>query len=133
MAAKRIGGRIYSENIRNVAPKGIIPLVKAIPFNADPIACSRIPKWKLRPSLRSIVNDVYSFKLVSVEGAKSAAPPIRLGSFDAIAFNVLPDAWRVANLPSAALNTGRLSAQPLGNSPLAANSYSAANSGNFSL
>src|SRR5476651_2758115 len=99
MAAKRIGGRIYSENIRNVAPKGTTPFVNAMPFIAEPIACSRIPKWKLRPLRFSEVNESYSFKLVSVDGDKSAAPPIRLGKLAAIAFNTLPDATRVAILP----------------------------------
>src|SRR5688572_14977485 len=130
MAAKRIGGRMYSENIRKVAPKGLIPLVKAKPFNAEPMACSRIPKWKLRPVRSSEVNEVDSFKVVSVDGAKSAAPPIRLGKLPAIAFNTLPDAWRVANLVPAA-NTGNLSNQPAGSSSLAAAVYSAANSGNL--
>src|SRR3954471_17786215 len=100
IAAKRIGGRIYSENIRKVAPKGSKPLVKAIPFKAEPIACSRMPKWKLRPALFSDVNESYSFRLVSVDGARSAAPPIRFGNAGAIAFNTLPDAWRVAILGS---------------------------------
>src|ERR1700759_554125 len=108
MAAKRIGGRIYLENIRKVAPKGITPLVKAIPFMAEPIACSRIPKWKLRPARVSDVKLSYAFKLVSVDGAKSAAPPIRLGRLAAIAFKALPDATRVATLGSDALNTGKL-------------------------
>src|SRR5476651_764521 len=133
MAAKRIGGRIYSENIRNVAPKGTTPFVRAIPFIAEPIACSRIPKWKLRPPRSSEVNEEYSFRLVSVDGAKSAAPPIRLGKLPATALSTLPDAIRVASLPSAALNTGNLSFQPFGNSPATAASYSAANSGNLVL
>src|SRR3569833_1550774 len=129
MAANLIGGRMYSEIIRKVAPKGITPFVNAMPFIAAPIACSRIPKWKLRPARFSDVNESYSFKLVSVDGAKSAAPPIRLGTLAAIAFNALPDATRVATLGSDALNTGRLSFHPFGNSPLLSNSYSAASSG----
>src|SRR6187402_2304948 len=103
MAAKRIGGRIYSENIKNVAPKGLRPVVNAIPFKAEPMACSRIPKWKLRPLRFSEVNESYSFKLVSVDGDKSAAPPIKLGKLSAIAFSTLPDAMRVAILGSEAL------------------------------
>src|ERR1700712_1046358 len=128
MAAKRIGGRMYSLNIKNVAPNGMIPGVKAIPLMADPIACSRIPKWKLRPPRFSDVNESNAFKCVSVDGDKSAAPPINPGTLGAMAFNTLPDAWRVAILGSAALNVGKASNQPFGNSPLAANSYSAANS-----
>ncbi len=122
---------MYSENIRKVAPKGLIPLVKDIPFNAEPIACSRIPKWKLRPLRFSEVNESDSFKFVSVDGDRSAAPPIKLGKLPAIAFNTLPDAWRVAILGSEPLNTGILSNQPFGNSSLAAASYSAASSGNL--
>src|ERR1700754_514260 len=112
--ARRIGGRIYSENIRNVAPNGITPTVKAIPFKAEPIACSRIPKWKLRPALFSEVNESNAFKLVSVDGAKSAAPPIRFGIFAAMAFNALPEATRVATLGSDALKTGSSLSHPLG-------------------
>src|ERR1700733_3292160 len=133
MAAKRIGGRMYSENIRKVAPYGITPFVKAIPFNIEPIECSRIPKWKLRPPRSSEVNEVYSFKLVSVEGARSADPPINAGKVDAIAFSTLPDAWRVAIFGSVALKTGNFSSQPFGSLSLLNNSYSAASSGNFSL
>src|SRR6187402_989649 len=122
MAAKRIGGRIYSENIKNVAPKGIIPFVNDKPTNADPIACSRIPKWKLRPVRSSDVNELDSLSVVSVDGAKSAAPPIIFGKLPAIAFNTLPDAWRVAILGSDPLNTGNVSDQPFGNVPANASS-----------
>src|ERR1700744_349894 len=110
--ARRIGGRWDSENIRKVAPKGIIPLVKAMPLRAEPIACSRMPKWKLRPARFSDVKLSYSFKLVSVDGDRSAAPPIRFGNLAAIAFSALPDAIRVAVLGSDALYTGKLSFQP---------------------
>src|ERR1700759_373941 len=103
MAAKRIGGGMYSEKIRKGAPNGLMPLVKAIPFKAEPMACSRIPKWKLRPLRSSDVNELYFLRFVSVDGAKSAAPPIRLGNASAIAFRALPDATRVATLPSSGL------------------------------
>src|SRR6185312_4490774 len=104
-----------------------------MPLSAEPIECSRIPKWKLRPSRFSVVNDANSFRVVSVDGARSAEPPIRAGKLSAIAFSTLPDAWRVAILGSDALNTGNLSAQPFGNLPLLNISYSVARSGNFSL
>src|ERR1700761_1012407 len=114
MAAKRIGGRLYFEKIRKVWPERGKTFFNHLPFIAEPMACSRIPKWKLRPPRSSEVKEENSFRLVSVDGAKSAAPPIRLGKLPAIAFNTLPDAMRVANLPSAALNTGNLSFQPFG-------------------
>src|SRR5471030_1566349 len=118
MDAKRIGGRWYSENIRNVAPNGITPLVRAMPFKADPMACSRIPKWKLRPSLFSDVKESNSFKLVSVDGERSSAPPIKWGRLSAMAFNTLPDAWRVAIFLSDASKTGNLLSHPFGNLPV---------------
>src|ERR1700740_3519182 len=101
-----------------------------MPFRIEPIECSRMPKWKLRPARCSDVNDSYSFRLVSVDGAKSAEPPIKAGKVDVIAFRTLPDAWRVAILGSVALNTGSFSAHPFGSLSLLNNSYSAANSGN---
>src|SRR5260221_1097731 len=121
MAAKRIGGRIYSENIRKVAPNGITPFVKAIPLRIEPIACSRIPKWKLRPSRCSCVNEVYSFRVVSVVGERSAQPPIKFGKLPAMAFNTLPEAGRVAILGSVGLNTSHFASHPLVNFPLTYN------------
>src|ERR1700754_3025317 len=104
--------------MRNVAPKGLIPLVRAIPFTIAPMACSRMPKWKFRPLLPVAVNDAKLFRFVFVEGARSAEPPMKLGSFAARSLITLPEASRVDRGLSVALKEGKTISQPLGRSPL---------------
>ncbi len=62
------------------------------------------------------------------EPARSAEPPHSSGITAPSAWSTLPDADRVAT-PLPASKTGIFSSQPLGSSPLATRSYSAARSG----
>ena len=67
--------------------------------------CSRLPKWKLRPSGVSLLKSPMSLRFVLFDGARSAEPPIRLGTAFAIALSTCPPAARVARL-SPSLKTG---------------------------
>ena len=63
------------------------------------MACSRMPKWKLRPRVaaRLEIAGAVERERVFVEGARSAEPPISQGIFLATAFSTLPDASRPAS------------------------------------
>ena len=74
-----------------------------MPFNIDPIACSRIPKWMMRPyglaffiALDSGRNESPPSIVVLLLSARSAEPPHISGSFCARALTTSPDALRVA-------------------------------------
>ncbi len=62
----------------------------------DPIACSRTPKWRCRPSGVSRRNEPALFTSVFVDGARSASPPTRCGRRGETAASTAPLASRVA-------------------------------------
>src|SRR5689334_20454190 len=81
-----------------------------MPLQIDPMACSRTPKWMLRPApVRS--NEPAPSSRVLVDPPRSASPPSSQGTCLAITFSALPDALRVAtdaHVPLAAeLRVGR--------------------------
>ena len=90
--------------------------------------CSRTPQWMFRPTFPGpkLAPPLISAPVLS---ARSAEPPIRLGSFAASAFSTLADACRVASAPSAGVNPGSPSSQPAGNRPASHDSNSAAAAG----
>src|SRR5208283_6049884 len=101
-----------------------------MPFIAEAMPCSRTPKWKLRPPKLPGSKSFSPLINVSVEGAKSAEPPSRVGRTGEMAFKTLPDADRVAMGLSAELKVGIFACQPGVNSPRVYRSHSAARSGN---
>src|ERR1019366_722041 len=111
--------------MRNVDPYGRSP-ERAIPFRIDPIACSRIPKWKLRPLYLPLSKSPAPFIKVLVEGARSAAPPMNHGTCLAIAFITLLPASRPATPFASAGKVGMSVSQPSGNLPACSVSHSLA-------
>ena len=109
------------------------------------IACSRTPKWRLRPRVAPFaadrplaVGDLRSpgsgsrpapLSAVSVEGLRSAEPPMSSGTRAAIALMTFPPAERVASGLSAVVKVGMSASQPFGSSPAITRSNSAARSG----
>src|SRR5450759_2424981 len=90
------------------------------------MACSRTPKWKLRPAGVAACWSGVSLIQVLLEGARSAEPPMSVGRCGARALMALPEADRVATAPSSGLNTGRSASQPAGSLRLQAVSHSVA-------
>src|ERR1035438_9350381 len=115
--------------MKNVAPYARTP-DKHMPLTIEPMACSRMPKWKLRPEYSSRSKLPPSLISVLVEGARSAAPPISQGTFLATAFSTLEFDSRVATPLASAGNVGMSLSQPCGRSRLAINSHCLASSGN---
>ena len=79
--------------------------VHLIPFRMEPIACSRMPKCRVRPyglpgnsrDCRSAGRKLGSPSMVVLlDSARSAEPPHSSGSFGASAVSTLPEAARVA-------------------------------------
>jgi hypothetical protein len=103
-----------------------------MPFKAAAIACSLTPKWMFLPPF-AVPKSWNFFRWVLLDGARSADPPMRLGSLSAIAFKTLPEALLVAIAPSTGLNTGRSSSHPSGSLPLAKACHFSASSGYFLL
>ena len=60
------------------------------------MACSRTPKWKLRPAGVTACWSGTSLIRVLFEGARSAEPPISVGTCGATALMTLPEPTRVA-------------------------------------
>src|SRR5208282_3962854 len=87
-----------------------------IPLTIAPIACSRMPKWKLRalywPASKSPAPS--KVRRVFVEGYRSAEPPISQGWFFAIALSTLPDDSRVAVPLASGAKVGRSLSHPSG-------------------
>src|SRR5665648_402659 len=107
-----------------------------MPFRIEPIACSRMPKCRVRPKglpLNSLVlcrvgrNDGSPSMEVLLEPARSADPPHSSGRTVASALSTLPDADRVATAFPAG-NTGSASVQPTGRLRTAIRSKSSARS-----
>ena len=84
-----------------------------MPFAIDPIACSRTPKWRWRPSGVARWNEPAVLTSVFVDGARSASPPIRCGTRGETAASTAPLASRVAVGVSAG-KRGRSWSQPGG-------------------
>src|SRR5664279_1541132 len=114
--------------MKNVAPYGRTPDTD-IPFRIEPMACSRMPKWKFRPEYSSRSKLPPSLIRVFVDGARSAAPPISHGTFLATAFSTLEFDSRVATPLASAEKVGMSLSQPCGSSRLAIRSHCLANSG----
>ncbi len=106
-----------------------------MPFISAAIACSRMPKWIVRPygsasgsGLSAGRKELVLSIVVLLEPARSAEPPHSSGITAPSAWRTLPEAARVAT-PLPTSKTGIFSSQPVGSSPLATRSYSAARSG----
>ena len=67
-----------------------------MPLAIDPIACSRTPKWRWRPSGVARWNEPAVLTSVFVDGARSASPPIRCVTRGETAASTAPPASRVA-------------------------------------
>ena len=80
-----------------------------MPLRAAAIACSRTPKWMLRPAYDSGWKSPNPLRYVFVDGSRSAEPPTSSGKLPAIAFMTVPPASRVATLPFSAVNVGQAS------------------------
>ena len=124
-AARRTAPRMKSENTKKVPPYTRVRPSAAIPFIAQAIANSRIPKWRLRPygsasKEREYVpsgrNEVNPLRKVLFDPPRSAEPPQSSGSTGAIAFSNFPEAERVAIALSAG-NSGRAFSHPWGSPP----------------
>src|SRR5580765_3371146 len=83
--------------MKKPAPKGRT-FDSDIPLQMAVIACSRMPKWKLRPPYEPASKSPAPSKVsrVFVEGKRSAAPPISHGTVWHTAFSTLPEESRVA-------------------------------------
>ena len=115
-----------------------MPPCSAMPFRIEPIACSRMPKCRVRPygspwphaSSRSLGGQERRLALhrgvVGLGEVGRAAP--QLGQHAASALSTSPDASRVAT-PLAGLEVGSASVQPSGSSPARSRSNRAARSG----
>ena len=95
------------------------------------MACSRIPKWKLRPAKFPAEKSPASAALsrVFVDGARSADPPISHGMFLATAFSTFAEDSRVARPFGSAGNSGRSRSQPSGSWRCCIRNSSSASSG----
>ncbi len=60
------------------------------------MACSRTPKWRLRPSGRALEKAAAPAIAVLFDSARSAEPPTSSGRLAASAWIALPEAARVA-------------------------------------
>src|SRR5258706_14432902 len=99
--------------MRKVATEGR-SLHSASPFAIEAIACSRTPKWKLRPPGADALWLPASGaeRRVFVEGARSAEPPRSQGIAAAAALSALPEASRVATPFASAGKTGAFRSHP---------------------
>ena len=94
-----------------------------------PIACSRIPKWRLRPPYEPVSTLPPSAISVKVDGARSADPPTNSGTFAATHWITVSDDLRVAVIDPEAWNFGTSRSQPSGSLPAISRSNSGASSG----
>src|SRR3984957_2381022 len=109
-----------------------------MPDRIAPIACSRMPKCKVRPyqsAVNSFVeidggpNDLTLSMVVLLLPARSAEPPHNSGSFGPTADSTLPDAALVANALDPGSQCGMSASQPSGSSCAVNRSNSALRSG----
>ena len=109
-----------------------------IPLRMAPMACSRMPKCRVRPygwpgkrrDCRSAGRKLGSPSMVVLlDSARSAEPPHSSGSFGASAVSTLPDAARVATPLASASQEGSASSQPGDSSPTTSRSWRALPSG----
>ncbi|MDH6113333.1 hypothetical protein P3T34_005548 [Kitasatospora sp. MAP12-44] len=106
-----------------------------MPFMVEPMACSRMPKWIVRPygsadfsALSAGRKELSSSIVVRLDSARSAEPPHSSGMTAPSAFSASPLALRVAmSLPAGKLGSCRF--QPSGSSPFCIRSNSAARCG----
>ena len=89
--------RSRAGEMKNVEAYGRRPQT-AMPLAKAHMACSRMPKWKLRPPRSSgeKANEPSKVCSVIVEGARSPAPPSSHGTRLATALSTLPPETRVA-------------------------------------
>ena len=82
------------------------------------MACSRMPKWRLRPRWLPAWKSPAPSNVsrVLVDGARSAAPPISHGTFLATAFSTFPEESRVAIPLASGAKGGTSLSQPSGSS-----------------
>ena len=82
------------------------------------MACSRIPKCRLRPPYLSASKSpaASNVRRVLVDGERSAEPPISEGKCCAMAFSTLPEESRVARPFVSAAKLGRSASHPRGSS-----------------
>ena len=73
-----------------------------MPFTIAAIACSRTPKWRLRPEKSFGVTAEEFFIVFLVDPVRSAEPPTSAGTRSASALIAAPDRLRVASLPLSA-------------------------------
>src|SRR5436190_24119281 len=102
--------------MRKPEPKGRI-LESDRPLRIAPIACSRMPKCRLRPAgLAKLKSPAPSnVRRVLQEGARSAEPPISQGTFLARILSTLPEESRVAKPLASGGKVDRPLSQPSGN------------------
>ena len=79
--------------------------------------CSRTPKWMLGPPKSPALIKGWPSMVVLLLPARSALPPIRLGSTFARALRILPLVLRVASPLGDGAKTGSAASQPSGSSP----------------
>ena len=99
-----------------------------MPFTIAPIACSRMPKWKLRPANAWCAIESAPSISVFVDGARSAEPPTSSGTVAASPLMHALELSRVACEPTPE-RSGSPCSQPSGSLPCSARSNSAASSG----
>ncbi len=68
----------------------------AMPLSTPPMACSRTPNLRFRPSRAPACQSVNAVRYVLLEGARSAEPPSKVGMTPARALSIFPEAARVA-------------------------------------
>ncbi len=94
-----------------------------MPLQIAPMACSRTPKWSVRPygcpgnaavACAAGTNESAPFMVVLLLSARSADPPHSSGRVSASADSTCPEARRVAMPTSSGSNTGSASVQPSG-------------------
>ena len=105
------------------------PPCSARPFTAAPMACSRTPKWRFRPSwphappttpcapsgsAAAGSKSPCCLSQVKVDGLRSAEPPTSSGRRGASACITASDALRVASPLASAAKPGRPASQPGG-------------------
>ena len=88
------------------------------PLTIAAIACSRMPKWRLRPpGLPGSKSPApANFSVVLLEGPRSAEPPRNQGMFWASTFSTSPEASRPAMPLASGGKLGRLRSHPAGSS-----------------
>src|SRR6476646_8797869 len=122
----------------NVPPYALVGPCSTIPDRIAPIACSRIPKCRVRPygvAFQWAVfaaagpNESTPFIVVLFDSARSADPPHSSGNTGARAVSTAPDAARVETPFGSTGQDGNASVQPSGSSRACSRSNNAFCSG----